>query len=154
MDYGLLTELDTADCVGGSSFSVTLITCMPYEFWFKNTFLFQYKCHFFSCYWVWGLHLIGLCKMAALSVEIIFATMHASWPLYFVTQKVIEIVYLFIFPPPFFFYCFCYFVKVIQTSKLITSLRTVQLGGFDSVFHDIEVTQSFCLSNLLPELFM
>lgn len=40
--------------------------------------------------------------MAALSVEIIFATMHASWPLYFVTQKVIEIVYLFIFPPFFF----------------------------------------------------
>lgn len=48
LDYRLLTELDTADCVGGPSFSVTLITCMPYEFWFKNTFLFlvQMSCHF------------------------------------------------------------------------------------------------------------
>lgn len=118
LDYRLLTELNTADCVGGPSFSITLITCMPYEFWFKNTFFFfsTNVLSFFSCCWVWGLHLIGLCKMAAPSVEIIFAPVHASWPLYFVTQKVIEMVYLFIFP--FFLTVFITLSKLSNTSIL------------------------------------
>lgn len=91
--------------------------------------------------------------MAAPSVKIIFATVHASWPLYFVTQKVIE-VYLFIFLPFLLFLLLYQSYPNIKIYYLIVSENSLVGWFWLSVFHDIEVIQSFCLSNLLPELFI